>query len=158
MDAGHWDLHHLHSGSHRKRPWDVDTTSTKASVVGSGYSNQLGRDAPVELDWKRRRNTSQANTSTWETSVKTSLWLAQQDNMSARAEADKEDTNHYRRTIDFQQVPPRDEPLSSMPSWPRHPEGVSMPQSQEGQDPHRQALVGPASSCKFMWPKGVLTY
>lgn len=151
MDAGHWDVHHLHSGSLRKRPRDVDSAPTQASVAGSGHSNQLGGHDPPESDWKRRRNTSQPNTSTWETSVQTSLWLAQQNNISPRASVDREDIDHSRRRIGFQQASSTDELLNPMSNWSRRPQGINGPQSQEAQGSYSQEPVATGNSCKFVW-------
>jgi hypothetical protein len=151
MDTGHWDVHHLHSGSIRKRPRDVDSTPTQVSVAGSRHSNQLGGHDPlVESDWKRRRNTSQPNTSTWETSVQTSLWLAQQHNISPRPSADGEDNDHSRRRIGFQQASSTDELLNPMPNWSRRPESMNRPHSLEAQGSYCQELVATGNSCKFI--------
>jgi hypothetical protein len=150
MDAGHWDVHHLHSGSLRKRPRDVDSTPTQVSVAGRGHSNHLGGHDPlVESDWKRRRNTSQPNTSTWETSVQTSLWLAQQNNISPRASVDREDIDPRRR-IEFQQASSTDELLNPMPNWSRRSEGINGPQGQEAQGSYSQEPVATGNSCKFI--------
>lgn len=152
MDAGHWDVHHFHSGSLRKRPRDVDSAPTQASVAGIGHNNHLGGHDPlVESDWKRRRNTSKASTSTWETSVQTSLWLAQQNNILPRASVDREDIDHSRRRIGFQQVSSTDELSSPMPDWSRHTEGINGPQSLEARGSYSQDPVATGSSCKFTW-------
>jgi hypothetical protein len=88
MDSHQW-VFSVNEEASRKRPWDIISTSTSAEAnrprsLVSGFPDE--REASHSPEWKRRRSIVQFEpTPTWNTSMQTSLWLAQQNNFESNS-------------------------------------------------------------------------
>lgn len=134
MDMPQWDVHQFNPSAHHKRPWDVDSTPTEALTVVNGYNNRLlDRDPLEEPEWKRRRHSSQPNASVWDTSVQTSLWLAQQNTLAPIASMSSEENSQSCQANESEQAFSRDDgSLSRAPIWSRRVEEIETAHGQEG--------------------------
>jgi hypothetical protein len=133
MDMRQWDVHQFNPSAHHKRPRDVDSTSTEAFPAVSGYSNDLReRDPFDEHEWKRRRHSSQPNASVWDTSVQTSLWLAQQNSLAPIASMSREDNGQSSQANESEQAFSKDDgPLTRASTWSRRVEETETAHGQE---------------------------
>jgi len=78
MDNRQWESLHLRAPLPRKRPWDPTSTSVDGEMVGPGPG--AGQEDYGHAEWKRRRPALPPHGgSGWDTTDKTSLWLAQQE-------------------------------------------------------------------------------
>ena len=134
MDMRQWDVHQFNPSASHKRPRDVDSTSTEAFTAADGYNNQLRECDPLEEpEWKRQRHSSQPNASVWDTSVQTSLWLAQQNNLAPNASMSREENSQSCQANESEQTFTRDDgSLSQRPLWSRVEE-IETAHGQEGQ-------------------------
>jgi hypothetical protein len=133
MDMRQWDVDQFNSSAHHKRLRDVDSTSTEASTAVKGYNNQLReRDPLEEPEWKRRRHSSQPNASVWDTSVQTSLWLAQQNSLAPIASMSGEENIQSCQANESEQAFSRDGgSLGRVPIWSRRVEETETAHGQE---------------------------
>ncbi len=134
MDVRQWDVHQLNSSAHRTHPRDVETPSTETFPQGSRRSSYLEereeREAP---EWKRRVKTIQHQAGPeWETSVQTSLWLAQQNNLAPIASMSREETGQSSQTFESEPAFLRDEILHPAPNWSRDNDGLDKSCVREG--------------------------
>jgi hypothetical protein len=134
MDVRQWDVHQFNPSASHKRPRDVDSMSTEALTAVNGYNNQLREcDPPEGPEWKRQRHSSQPNASVWDTSVQTSLWLAQQNNLAPIASMSREENSQSCQTHESEQAFSRDNgSLSRAPVWSRRVDEIETAPGQEG--------------------------
>lgn len=135
MDTRQWDVRQFDSSAHCKRSRDVEPAPTEAFTAVNGYRNHLGeRGEPLdEPDWKRRRHSSQSNASVWDTSIQTSLWLAQQNSLAPIASTSREENRQTCPINESEQIYSRDDLLlNQAPNWSRHPEKTETAHRQAG--------------------------
>lgn len=134
MDMRQWDVHQIDPSAHYKRLRDVESTSTEALAAVNGYSNHLGEREPLEEpDWKRRQHSSQLNAGLWDTSVKTTWWLAQQDSLTPVASMRREENNlSYQTNVSGQAILRDDELLLNKEAdWTQRTEKTETAHDQE---------------------------
>jgi hypothetical protein len=148
MDMRQWDVLQFDPRAHHKRPRDVETTSAEAFTVVNGYSNRLEERDPLdEPEWKRRRHSSQPNADVWDTSVQTSLWLAQQNSLVPIASMSREDDRQSCQANESEQACSRDdESLNRAPNWSRRVEDIETAHGQEGRGLGTRGLSRPANA------------
>ena len=152
MDMGQWDVHQFNPSASHKRPWDVESTPTEAFTAINGYSNQLREHDPLEEpEWKRRRHSPQPNASVWDTSVQTSLWLAQQNNLAPIASMSREENSQSCQANESEQTFSRDDgSLSRAPIWSRRIEETETAHGHEGRGREGRDFSRSANPSEFI--------
>jgi hypothetical protein len=151
METRHWDVHQFNPSAHHKRPRDVETISTEACTTVNEYSNHLReRETPDEHEWKRQRHSSQPNASIWDTSVQTSLWLAQQNSLAPTASMSREDERQSCQANESEQSISRDdESLNRASSWACGGGYIETAHGQEGRGLGTQNLSSLANASEL---------
>ncbi len=151
MDMRQWDMHQFNPSAHRKRPRDVDSTSTEALPAVNQCSNHLRERDPLdEHEWKRRPHSSQPHASVWDTSVQTSLWLAQQNSLAPIASMSRDNSQSCLANESEQVFSRDDESLNLASNWARRVEESEMAHDQEGRGLGTRAFSRPANASELI--------
>jgi hypothetical protein len=134
MDTRQWQVFPVNEEAHRKRQWNVISSSNEAIPPRSRFDNtfQDEREPAGPPEWKRRRSIVQTEprNSSWGASEQTSLWLAQQNSLEPVPPMGREihsQSHHVKQYSEPEHRSATTMPPEAPRHWPRYAEDVERP-------------------------------
>lgn len=156
MDIHEWQHFPMSEEANHKRPWDVISTSASAEAIAppTRVKNFPDKCDPSRSpEWKRRCSTVRSEgANTWDTSMQTSLWLAEQNSLDTTNPMTREPNAQRRHSRPSEEgyrsaIPGA---LSAPRNWPQYGDDVDKRPS-EGRTLETSRSSPPVRSSKSCW-------